>query len=69
MESPVRRRGVMCALALVLTLAGIPVVAAAAEAPGSTVIAFVHASVIPMDRERVLADQAVVVSDGTIVAL
>ena len=39
--------------------------AAAHEAPPRT-IAFVHASVVPMDRERVLADQTVVVVDGKI---
>lgn len=33
------------------------------------VIAFVHATVIPMDRERVLADHTVIVSDGKIIAL
>jgi hypothetical protein len=32
-------------------------------------IAFVHASVVPMDRERVLTDQTVVVADGKIVAV
>lgn len=35
----------------------------------STVTAFVNANVIPMDRERVLADQTVVVRDGRIAAL
>jgi imidazolonepropionase-like amidohydrolase len=32
-------------------------------------VAFMHASVVPMDRERVLADQTVVVVDGTIAAM
>ena len=32
---------------------------------GRRVIAFLHATVIPMDRERVLRDHTVVVSDGT----
>lgn len=32
-------------------------------------IAFVHASVIPMNEERVLRDHTVIVSDGTIVAI
>ena len=32
-------------------------------------IAFVHASVVPMDRERILADPTVVVVDGRIAAL
>ena len=35
----------------------------------SNTIAFVHAEVVPMDRERVLADQTVVVVDGRIAAL
>jgi imidazolonepropionase-like amidohydrolase len=35
----------------------------------SRTVAFVHASVVPMDRERVLADQTVVVVDGRITAL
>jgi imidazolonepropionase-like amidohydrolase len=38
--------------------------------PGSTgTFAFVNVSVIPMDRERVVADQTVVVSDGKIVTV
>lgn len=32
-------------------------------------IAFVHASVIPMDEERILRDQTVIVADGTIVEI
>jgi imidazolonepropionase-like amidohydrolase len=35
----------------------------------SSVIAFIHAAVVPMDRERVLRDQTVVVVDGEIAAL
>ena len=35
----------------------------------SKTIAFVHAAVVPMDRERVLRDQTVVVIDGRIAAL
>jgi imidazolonepropionase-like amidohydrolase len=42
--------------------------AAAPKARPSTV-AFVHAAVLPMDRERVLADQTVVVVDGRITAI
>lgn len=38
------------------------------SAPGSA-IAFVHAAVVPMDTERVLRDQTVVVANGTIVAM
>ena len=41
---------------------------AAAKTPPNT-IAFVHASVVPMDRERVLRDQTVVVAGGRITAL
>ncbi|MFA6985711.1 MAG: amidohydrolase family protein [Arenimonas sp.] len=33
------------------------------------IVAFLHAAVVPMDREQVLPDQAVVVVDGKIVAL
>lgn len=36
---------------------------------GTDVVAFLHAAVIPMDRERVLADQTVVVANGKIVAV
>ena len=32
-------------------------------------VAFAHANVVPMDRERVLRDQTVVISDGRIVAI
>jgi hypothetical protein len=35
----------------------------------SSTVAFVHADVVPMDRERVLRDQTVVVVDGRIAAL
>ena len=35
----------------------------------SNAVAFVHAAVVPMDRERVLADQTVVVVDGKIAAV
>ena len=35
----------------------------------SSTVAFVHAAVVPMDRERVLPDQTVVVIDGRIAAL
>jgi imidazolonepropionase-like amidohydrolase len=37
--------------------------------PEKRVIAFLHAAVIPMDRERVLTDHTVVVVDGKIVAI
>ena len=32
-------------------------------------IVFVHAAVVPMDEERVLSDQTVIVADGTIVEI
>jgi imidazolonepropionase-like amidohydrolase len=35
----------------------------------SGIIAFVHASVVPMDRERILRDHTVVVVDGKIAVL
>lgn len=40
-----------------------------AEAPASDAIAFVDVSVVPLDAERVLANQTVVVRGGTIVAM
>jgi imidazolonepropionase-like amidohydrolase len=44
-----------------------------AQAPSvkvqSSTVAFVHAAVVPMDRERVLSDQTVLVVDGRIAAL
>lgn len=43
--------------------------AACASAPQSQPIAFINASVIPMDRERVLRDHTVVIKDGTIAAI
>jgi imidazolonepropionase-like amidohydrolase len=39
------------------------------RAADGSVVAFVHASVVPMDRERVLRDQTVVFDRGTIVAI
>ena len=36
--------------------------------PGK-IVAFVNVNVIPMDRERVLRNQTVIVSDGTITAI
>lgn len=37
-----------------------------AAPPGATIVAFVHADVIPMDRERVLRDHTVVIAGGRI---
>jgi len=42
---------------------------ASAPSPNTHAVAFLHASVIPMDQERVLRDQTVVVADRTIVAM
>ena len=41
----------------------------AAVSPPSGSVAFLHANVVPMDSERVLADHTVVVSDGRIAAM
>lgn len=57
---------------LALTLAllcAAPAHAAPAIPTTPDTIAFVHASVVPMDSERVLADHTVVVTDGRIVAV
>ncbi|GAA4722652.1 amidohydrolase family protein [Sphingomonas lutea] len=49
---------------------GVAVVDAAVPSGGKlSVIAFTHAAVVPMDRERVLRDQTVVVVNGKIAAL
>src|SRR5512143_578795 len=39
------------------------------RSPAPRVVAFVHASVVPMDSERVLRDYTVVAKNGTIVAM
>jgi imidazolonepropionase-like amidohydrolase len=57
------------ALALAVLCAS-PAHAAGPESPATPdTIAFVHASVVPMDAERVLADHTVVVTSGRIVAV
>lgn len=43
--------------------------AASPVSPGSPSVAFVHVNVVPMDRERVLRDQTVLVSGDRIVAI
>jgi imidazolonepropionase-like amidohydrolase len=59
-----------CASAvLIATHDSNPAIAQTSSAPGSRVVAFVHAAVIPMDTPRVLRDQTVVVSRGEIVAV
>jgi hypothetical protein len=45
------------------------IAAVAVVAPASSATVFVHANVVPMDSERVLADQTVVVTRGRIVAV
>lgn len=40
-----------------------------AESPAPAATAFIHVNVVPMDRERVLRDQTVVVVDGKVVAV
>jgi imidazolonepropionase-like amidohydrolase len=40
-----------------------------ADAPAPEPTAFIHVNVVPMDRERVLRDQTVVVADGKIVSV
>lgn len=42
---------------------------AAAPSAQANTVAFIHAAVVPMDRERVLADQTVLVVDGRIIAV
>jgi imidazolonepropionase-like amidohydrolase len=59
-----------CATLLLIGMwLGCPGTAGAAAPPQPRVIAFLHATVIPMDTERLLRDQTVVVSNGRIVAL
>ncbi len=52
-----------------LAAAGVLAPTSNAQTPSTTtkLVAFVHANVIPMDKERVLRDQAVVVANGQIV--
>ena len=58
---------------ITLAMAGFAMWASSAQASDpkgqSNTIAFIHASVVPMDRERVLADHTVVVVDGRITAV
>ena len=60
-----RIRMLICALLLLAFRCG---VASDANNPGSPVaIVFLHANVIPMDREQVVEDQTVVIEGGRIV--
>ena len=56
------------ALAVAALCAGASVQAADPK-PGSKTVAFVHAAVVPMDRERVLPDQTVIVVGGKIATI
>jgi imidazolonepropionase-like amidohydrolase len=57
------------ALALIALAAIAAVPSTSAQPARPDVVAFVDAAVIPMDRERVVADQTVVVANGKIVAI
>lgn len=56
-------------LSTVLLAACASVPAPRSEAPSSNLVAFVHVSVVPMDSERVLRDQTVIVDGGRIAAV
>lgn len=58
--------GCSCPFVVANLVAGAP---AGAFAQAQSVAAFVHVNVIPMDRERVLRDQTVLVKDGKIEAI
>ncbi|HEX6126123.1 MAG TPA: amidohydrolase family protein, partial [Pyrinomonadaceae bacterium] len=58
------------AVLVILTITSVTTLEAHESArPEKRVVAFLHATVIPMDRERRLHDQTVVVTDGRIVAI
>lgn len=69
--SPLRRFRVL----VIVSALSVGVLSHAAKAAPSNqhkarhVIAFIHAMVIPMDRERALSDHTVIVSDGKIIAV
>ena len=69
--TPPPRLGVSASAVLLLSsmLGGQPALAQVSQASAPGIVAFVHATVIPMDTQRVLHDQAVVVSRGEIVAV
>jgi imidazolonepropionase-like amidohydrolase len=62
-------RGVRLTLSLVLVLALAAAARAGSPAPADTPVAFTHANVVPMDSDRVLRDQTVVVWGGRIAAI
>jgi imidazolonepropionase-like amidohydrolase len=55
-------------IALAICAGSLPVQSWGAQ-PAADVIAFIHAAVVPMDRERVLSDQTVIVANGEIVEI
>ena len=60
---------IICRIALAVAVAcGLPARAAGPAAPLRT-YAFLHAAVVPMDREHILADQTVIIVNGRITAL
>src|SRR5262250_1408092 len=63
-----RRVRLILPLMLVLAPAAAAAFAGSPASPGTTV-AFVHANVVPMDADRVLRDQTVIVSGGKIAAV
>jgi imidazolonepropionase-like amidohydrolase len=62
-----RRNGRALSLLPAVLLGGLP--SAASDTPAPKTVAFVHTAVVPMDTERVLRDQTVVVANGKIVAM
>lgn len=56
-------------IALAVSAACVAAVPATSHEEAPKAVAFVHAAVVPMDRERVLDDQTVVVDDGRITAI
>jgi imidazolonepropionase-like amidohydrolase len=70
MTRPPRLGALTCASALLIgVLSGGRAAAGTGGTPASGIVAFLHASVVPMDSERVLRDQTVVVSRGRIVSI
>ncbi len=62
-------RRVRLTLSLVFVLAPAAAALAGSPTPADTPVAFVHANVVPMDSDRVVRDQTVVVSGGRIEAI
>ena len=67
---PLQRLGALViATVLSLGMSDYTIVAGSNQSAEKRVIAFLHATVIPMDRERTLRDHTVVVADGKIIAI